>query len=104
MNQTSLTCRLGPHEMSKLSKVTTQELCEQFDLHAKKRSAHQKGHTYRDTSGSKQAKKLLQKVQVTLGITFAANEEKKIYQRKVQSLAAKHHSAAMFITITPNEN
>ena len=43
-------------------------------------------------------------MKVTLGKTFSTNEERKTYQRKAWSLAAKHHSGAMFITVTPNEN
>ncbi len=45
----------------------------------------------------------MRRVEATLGSTFATNEERKTYQRKAWNMAAKFHSAAVFITITSNE-
>ncbi len=46
---------------------------------------------------------MLRKVEAALGVTFATNEGRKIYQRRAWNMAAKFHSVAMFITVTRNE-
>ncbi len=62
------------------------------------------GHYFTENASSRKVRRLLRRVQAVLGKPFATNEERNLYQRKAWSIAAKYHSATMFITVSPNEN
>ena len=104
MLQTALTCRLNPHEIEHLGEVTCHDLSAQLKKEADRRDAIRKGHELPKQEHKTSAKRILQRVQATLGKSFATNEERRTYQRKAWNLAAKYNGCALFLTVTPNEN
>ncbi len=103
MSHISLTCKLNPKETENLNELSASDLAGQLEQEARKRQMLKNGHSFTESPKSRIGKRFLQRVQAVLGKTFATNEERKIYQRKAWSMAAKYHSCAMFVTVTPNE-
>ena len=59
---------------------------------------------YQRIPQSNPACRLLSSVSAACGKSYGTNGERVIYQSKAWSLAAKHQEAAVFVTLTPNEN
>ncbi len=47
---------------------------------------------------------LLRKVRACAGKYFGTNEERKEYQRRAWNMSARHHGAAAFVTISPDDS
>lgn len=104
IESTSISCTINPRDNAKISAVTPEQLSEQLDAIASYRSSLRKGIERSVYPSGNPANVLLRKVEAATGHAYATNEERKKYQRMAWNMSAKHHGAAIFATLTPNEN
>lgn len=100
-----ISCQMNPRNNLRIASVTREELALQLKettvKHTRMQNGTFSGHRSRSSLPSNV---LLRSISAAAGKSYGTNEERRTYQRKAWNFAAKYHGAAVFVTLTPNEN